>query len=86
MVIGWSPKNNLVPVNENEAEFQVSIDSLFKEDVENTEAEPIYDYSFRYNFQKKIANRDLNEKNKIVILSEDSRQSARKITGCIGDE
>ncbi len=54
MVIGWSPKNKLVPINENEAEFQVRIDSLFKPDIENPNAKPIYDYSFRYNFQKKI--------------------------------
>ncbi|MDR5590686.1 cellulase family glycosylhydrolase [Christiangramia sp. SM2212] len=67
MVIGWSPKNNLIPLNENEAEFQVKIDSIFKEDAENTNAEPIYDYSFRYNFQKKIANRDLNGREKLVI-------------------
>ena len=67
MVIGWSPKNNLVPVSENEAEFQVSIDSLFIEDIENTEAEPVYDYSFRYNFQKKITNRELEGIDKVII-------------------
>ncbi len=67
MVIGWSPENNLVPLNENEAEFQVKIDSLFKEDVENTNAKPVYDYSFRYNFQKKTANRDLSGKDKLIF-------------------
>lgn len=67
MVIGWSPKNNVIPINENEAEFQVRIDSLFKEDAENINAKPIYDYSFRYNFQKKIQNRNLAGKNKLVV-------------------
>jgi len=69
MVIGWSPKNNVIPINENEAEFQVKIDSLFKEDVENMNADPIYDYSFRYNFLKKIGNRNLSDKNKLVITA-----------------
>ena len=69
MVISWSPKNNVVPVNENEAEFQVKIDSLFKADVENIKAEPIYDYSFRYNFLKKLGNRNLSGKNKIVVTA-----------------
>lgn len=69
MVISWSPKNNVIPINENEAEFQVKIDSLFKEDVENTNATPIYDYSFRYNFLKKIGNRKLSEKNKLVVTA-----------------
>jgi len=67
MVIGWSPKNNLVPVNENIVEFQVSIDSLFKVDIENTEAEPIYNYSFRYNFQQKIKNSNLQGKDKLIL-------------------
>lgn len=67
MVISWSPKNNVIPVNENEAEFQVRIDSLYKEDAENINAKPIYDYSFRYNFQKKVQNRNLSGKNKLVV-------------------
>ncbi|MCB7480728.1 cellulase family glycosylhydrolase [Christiangramia sediminis] len=69
MVIGWSHKNNVIPINENESEFQVKIDSLFKEDVENMNADPIYDYSFRYNFLKKIGNRNLSDKNKLVITA-----------------
>ncbi|MBT8296355.1 MAG: hypothetical protein KJO51_08050, partial [Gramella sp.] len=79
MVIGWSPKNNLIPVSENEAEFQVSRDSLFKEDVENTEAEPIYDYSFRYNFLKKIANRELEGKDKIIIKARALENRSEKL-------
>ena len=67
MVIGWSPENNVVPITENETEFQVSIDSLFKEDIENTNAKPIFDYSFRYNFQEKIKNRNVSGRNKLVL-------------------
>ncbi|WP_089662979.1 cellulase family glycosylhydrolase [Christiangramia echinicola] len=79
LVIGWSPKNNLVPVQENEAEFQVRLDSLFKEDVENTEAEPIYDYSFRYNFQNKIVRRNLNGRNRIVVKARTLHDKTGKI-------
>ncbi|MCM8568307.1 cellulase family glycosylhydrolase [Gramella jeungdoensis] len=63
----WSPGNNLVPVNGNETEFQIRIDKLFEEDIENKNAEPIYDYSFRYNFQERIGERSLKNKNKLVL-------------------
>jgi len=79
MVIGWSPKNNLVPINENEAEFQIKIDSLFKEDIENKNADPLYDYSFRYNFQKKTKNRNLSEKNKLVFTGRSLGENSGKM-------
>ncbi|SDR67639.1 cellulase family glycosylhydrolase [Gramella sp. MAR_2010_147] len=79
MVIGWSPKNNLVPVNENEAEFQVSIDSLFQEDVENKNAKPIYDYSFRYNFQNKLGKRTISDKQKLVITGSSLGENSEKM-------
>jgi len=79
MVIGWSPKNNLVPVNENEAEFQVRIDSLFKEDVENKNADPIYDYSFRYNFQKKLGNRTISDKQKLILTGRSLGENSEKV-------
>ncbi|WP_049792105.1 hypothetical protein [Christiangramia forsetii] len=79
MVINWSPKNNLVPINENEAEFQVVIDSLFKEDVENTNAEPIYDYSFRYNFQEKLGSRSILDKQKLVLTGRSLGENSEKV-------
>ncbi|WP_339650959.1 hypothetical protein [uncultured Salegentibacter sp.] len=70
-VVGeWSPENKLVPTDiPGEAEYQVKVEKLFEKDVENPEAEPVYDYSFRYNFNRKITGRksELNSKNSLVI-------------------
>jgi hypothetical protein len=70
-VVGeWKPANKLVPTdNAGEAEYQVKVEKLFEKDVENPEAEPVYDYSFRYNFNRKITGRksELNSKNSLVI-------------------
>ena len=48
---------------------QVNLEKLFEKDVENPDAEPIYDYSFRYNFNRKIAGRkaELESKDSLVI-------------------
>ncbi len=75
----WSPKNNLVPTGDNDAEFQINIDKLFSEDVENKNAKPIYDYSFRYNFQKKTAGRNLEDKNKLVLEARSLSNQTEKI-------
>lgn len=70
-VVGeWNPGNKLVPTDiPGEAEYQVKLEKLFEKDVENPEAEPVYDYSFRYNFNRKIAGRkaELNSKDSLVI-------------------
>ncbi|SFF58834.1 hypothetical protein SAMN04488033_101150 [Salegentibacter agarivorans] len=70
-VVGeWSPENKLVPTDiPGEADYQVKVEKLFEKDVENPEAEPVYDYSFRYNFNRKITGRksELNSKNSLVI-------------------
>ena len=79
LVIGWSRGNQQIPINDHKAEFQVRIDSLFKEDIENKNAEPIYDYSFRYNFQKKIINRELSAKKKLVIEARSLMDNSNKL-------
>ncbi|WP_372920057.1 cellulase family glycosylhydrolase [Salegentibacter sp.] len=58
-VVGeWLPTLNLVPTaNPNEAEYQVNVEELFRKDIENPEATPIYDYSFKYNFNRKTEGR-----------------------------
>lgn len=66
----WLPTNNVIPTeNPNKAEFQVNVEKLFEIDPENTNAEPVYDYSFRYNFtEKKKGRREaLEEKENLVI-------------------
>ena len=70
-VVGeWLPGLNVVPTGEpGQAEYQVRIENLFTPDPENLYAEPIYDYSFRYNFKNKIRGRkqDLRSKKKLVL-------------------
>ncbi|WP_037320798.1 hypothetical protein [Salegentibacter sp. Hel_I_6] len=78
----WSPQNNLVPTNKpGEAEYQVKVQKLFEEDVENPEATAIYDYSFRYNFSRKIEGRkaELDSKDKIIIKARALRESTAKL-------
>jgi len=65
----WNPGNRLVPTdNPGEAEYQVKLEKLFEEDVENLEAEPIYDYSFRYNFSRKIEGRKAELESKDILV------------------
>ena len=53
----WVKGLQLVPYAPGVAEYQVHLEKLFEEDEENRNAEPIYDYSFRYNFQRKVEGR-----------------------------
>ncbi|OEY74065.1 cellulase family glycosylhydrolase [Salegentibacter salarius] len=78
----WSPENKLVPTDKpGEAEYQVKVEKLFQEDVENPKAEPIYDYSFRYNFSRKIEGRkpELSSKDKIIIKARALTESTDKL-------
>ncbi|MUP46176.1 membrane or secreted protein [Gramella sp. BOM4] len=74
LVRKWNRNNQLVPTGPDEAEFQVRLEKLFEKDPENLNAEPIYDYSFRYNFQNKTAHRTLANKDKLIL-------KARSLTG-----
>lgn len=82
-VVGeWKPGNKLVPTdNADEAEYRVKVEKLFEKDVENPEAAPIYDYSFRYNFNRKIAGRkaELESKDSLVIKARALTQSTGKL-------
>lgn len=53
----WVKGLQLVPYAPGVAEYQVHLEKLFEEDEENRNAEPIYNYSFRYNFQRKVEGR-----------------------------
>ncbi|MCP9200961.1 cellulase family glycosylhydrolase [Gramella sp. GC03-9] len=79
LVRPWTPGNKLVPTGENSAEYHVKIDELFEEDVENLGAEPVYDYSFRYNFRKKLGNRTINSKNKLVLKARSPGNTTKKM-------
>ncbi len=79
MVRSWNPNNNVVPVADGKAEFQINLDKLFQEDVENKNAEPVYDYSFRYNFSKKIAKRELAGKDTLVLKGRNLGEGEEKL-------
>ncbi|WP_282018414.1 hypothetical protein [Salegentibacter mishustinae] len=82
-IIGeWNPGNKLVPTDiPGEAEYRVKVEKLFEKDVENPEAEPVYDYSFRYNFNRKIAGRkaELKSKDSLVIKARALTESTDKL-------
>ncbi|MGB7843036.1 MAG: cellulase family glycosylhydrolase [Salinimicrobium sp.] len=73
VVVQWKPGIKLVPTNTpGEAEYQVKLEQLFEEDIENLNAEPIYDYSFRYNFNRKTEGRKraFSGRDKLVLKAE----------------
>ncbi|PTX42495.1 cellulase (glycosyl hydrolase family 5) [Christiangramia gaetbulicola] len=75
----WNKANNVVPVGSNEAEFQVRLDKLFEKDIENLDADPIYDYSFRYNFSENLGARSISAKDKLIIEARSLIDSPEKI-------
>ncbi|WP_110688269.1 cellulase family glycosylhydrolase [Salegentibacter sediminis] len=82
-VVGeWLPTLNLVPThNAGEAEFQVNVEELYRKDIENPEATPIYDYSFKYNFNRKTEGRraEFAGKNKLVVKARALNQKNSKL-------
>ncbi|TRO65214.1 cellulase family glycosylhydrolase [Christiangramia sabulilitoris] len=79
VVRGWNRGNNVVPVGPNEAEFQVRMDKLFEEDIENLHADPVDDYSFRYNFLDKLQARSISDKNKLILEARSLADASGKI-------
>ena len=66
----WTKGINLIPTeNPGEAEYRVNVEQLFVEDPENLGALPVYDYSFRYNFNRNTEGRrnDLASKEKLIL-------------------
>ncbi|WP_051205206.1 cellulase family glycosylhydrolase [Salinimicrobium xinjiangense] len=66
----WLPTINTVPTAKpGEAEYQVNVENLFEVDPENLNAEPVYNFSFRYNFNRKVEGRSdaLQNKKKLVL-------------------
>jgi len=58
LVREWRKSFQLVPTkNEGEAEYQMNLEKLFEVDVENLNAKPIYDYSFKHFILDKIEGR-----------------------------
>jgi len=58
LVREWRKSFQLVPTkNDGEAEYQMNLDKLFEVDVENLNAKPNYDYSFKHFILNKIEGR-----------------------------
>ncbi|WP_298246554.1 hypothetical protein [uncultured Christiangramia sp.] len=79
VVHSWKPGNQIVPLNSVEAEFQVRLDELFSEDIENKNATPIYDYSFRFNFQNKIGVRLPRDQKELIIKARNLKSGTEKL-------
>ena len=77
LVAPWNRQNKLVPGDSpGEAEYQVRVENLFTEDEENKNADPIYDYSLKYNFLENIEGRESNlEKFNTLVVN------ARSLSG-----
>ena len=79
VVHSWKPGNQIVPLNSVEDEFQVRLDELFSEDIENKNATPIYDYSFRFNFQNKIGVRLPRDQKELIIKARNLKSGTEKL-------
>ena len=79
VVHSWKPGNQIVPLNSVEDEFQVRLDELFSEDIENKNATPIYDYSFRFNFQNKIGSRLPGDQKELIIKARNLKSGTEKL-------
>ncbi|OGS74082.1 MAG: hypothetical protein A3F91_05945 [Flavobacteria bacterium RIFCSPLOWO2_12_FULL_35_11] len=70
LVREWRKSFQLVPTkNEGEAEYQMNLEKLFEVDVENLNAKPIYDYSFKHFILDKIEGRknDLSSMKNLIF-------------------
>lgn len=54
LIAPWRKTFKLVPNESGTASYQINLDSLFVKDPENTEAKPLYDYSFKHVVSNKI--------------------------------
>lgn len=79
VVRAWSPGNQIVPLNSIEDEFQVKLEQLFSEDIENKNAAPVYDYSFRFNFQKKLGARLPEAEKELIVTARNLRPGTEKL-------
>jgi len=89
LVKEWKPGNQLVPgKSPGEAEFQIKIVQLFEEDIENKNAAPVYDYSFRFNFSEKIKGRseELKNQKKLIIKARNLSGKFEKIQVALVDK
>lgn len=82
MVGKWLPSLKNVPSGTfGEVVYRVNVEKLFEVDPENKNAEPVYDYSFRYNINRKTEGRRaaLKDKNTLVIKGQALNEKPAKL-------
>ncbi len=75
-------KHKLIPTNKyEEAEFQISLKELFTQDIENLNATPIHDYSFKHFIKDRINERVVGttEKRELVVYGKSLLKTPIKI-------
>ncbi|HSP40767.1 MAG TPA: hypothetical protein VLN46_04985, partial [Gillisia sp.] len=85
----WQPGNQLVPGKlPGEAEYRVRVEKLFEEDEENLNADPLYDYSFRYNFTRRIEGRkdELGVQKNLILKGRNLGEGSKKIQVVLVDK
>ncbi|MEP6262103.1 MAG: cellulase family glycosylhydrolase [Gillisia sp.] len=85
----WQRGNSLVPgPHLGIAEYQVKVEKLFETDQENPNADPVYDYSFRYNFSEKIKGRanEISRFNNLIVQGRSLSGISKKIQVAIVDK
>ncbi len=82
-VIGqWVPGNGVVPTDKpGEAEYKVQVSNLGKRKIKDINGKPVYDYSFRYNFQERIQGRlkELQEKQVLILKARSLKGKSEKL-------
>ena len=69
LVREWRSNFKLVPIDEQgKAAYEMPIENLFVPDIENLNAKPIYDYSFKHFVLNKIEGRKADLKNKKELI------------------
>ncbi|WP_051907704.1 cellulase family glycosylhydrolase [Flavimarina sp. Hel_I_48] len=82
LVRGWQPENELVPTNvPGEAEYVFRIKKLVNEETLTKNGDSIYDYSFLYNFNKKVEKQQelLKGKEKLIIKAKSLSEKPEKL-------
>jgi hypothetical protein len=83
----WTRGSVLKPLGPGRAELNVNVESLFRPDPENKNGPPVYDFSFRYFFGKKIGDRvaDVASKRKLVFAGHSPSEKPSKIQVALTD-
>lgn len=82
VITQWNPGNSVVPTDmPGEVEYKVQVAKLGGREIKDINGAPVYDYSFRYNFQESVGGRleELLEKQDLVIKARSLKGKSRKL-------